>query len=170
VTKAQLLRDPSTGKDRSVEYASSYTKQVSDNLDKTAAVLSLVESAYTKDTGKKFSFSSGWRPEAVNAATAGAAKASKHTLGFAADIIDPDNHVWEWFKANLALCKKLGVYLEDPRWCKSAKGNMWVHAQIVPPASKKRVFIPYADQVKNPMTAPDRWDGKYESSLDGDPT
>lgn len=82
--------------------------------------------------------SSGWRPPAVNASTTGAAPRSKHLLGLAADIYDPDGDLDEWCLANKdTALKDLGLWLEHP-----AATKTWCHVQTVPPGSRRRVFYP----------------------------
>lgn len=90
------------------------------------------------------------------------AKASKHLIGAAVDIDDDDTlFMWKWCLANLELLKKIGLYMEDPRWTHGKVGT-WMHFQIVPPASGKRIFVPSTA----PASAPDIWDGKYDKKFD----
>lgn len=147
ISKYELL------KDRDREYASEYTKEISENLDKLLIPLNKIRSAY----GKAMIVSSGWRPSAINAKTPGAAAKSNHLLGLAVDIVDTDGKLWEWVMQNLQLMKDLGVYLEDKRWTKG-----WVHFQIVAPKSKKRIFVPSTA----PASAPEAWNGQYDSKFD----
>lgn len=109
--------------------------------------------------GKPMTVTSGYRPAAINAGVAGAAKKSSHTLCMAVDIKDTDGSFRKWVLENLQLFKDLDLYLEDFRWTKT-----WVHIQTR--KASKRIFIPYADQVKNPMTAPKSWSGSYDSKFD----
>jgi len=82
--------------------------------------------------------SSGWRPAAVNAATAGAAPRSKHMTCQAIDLYDPDGALDEWLlHGGQQVLVDLGLWLEHPA---STKG--WSHVQIVPPGSGNRVFYP----------------------------
>jgi len=82
--------------------------------------------------------SSGWRPPAVNAATPGASRTSKHMTGQAIDIYDPDNWLDRWCLSPLhGTLGLLGLWLEHPD---STPG--WCHIQTVPPASGNRVFRP----------------------------
>lgn len=83
--------------------------------------------------------SSGWRPPAVNAATAGAAVNSKHMTGRAIDVYDPDGDLDEWLigTAGQAALKDIGLWMEHPS---ATKG--WSHVQTVPPGSGRRVFYP----------------------------
>jgi hypothetical protein len=139
------------GRDKT--YPQDYTKEISDNIDKMLIVLNKIRSAY----GKPMTVSSGWRPAAVNSKLANAGKKSNHMLGLACDFKDADGQLKDWVIANLKLMADLGVYIEDFNYTKG-----WVHFQIVPPKSKKRVFIPSA----SPAPWPNQWDGKYDQSLD----
>lgn len=87
---------------------------------------------------------------------------SKHLIGAAIDIDDDDKAtLWNWVKNNLELLKEVGLWIEDPRWTHGKVGT-WMHFQILPPASGKRIFIPSTA----PASAPELWDGKYDSDLD----
>lgn len=151
ITKDELLM----GRDKT--HPKEYTKEISDNLDKLLAAINQVRATY----GKPMRVTSGWRPPSINGSVPGAAKKSNHMLGLAVDISDKDGKLREWVLANLDLMGKLGIYMEDFRWTPN-----WVHFQVKPPASGKRIFIPYADTVKNPMTAPSAWSGKYDARHD----
>lgn len=81
---------------------------------------------------------SGWRPAAINDATANAAAASKHLTGQAVDLRDNGTRdLARWCLRNLDLLEEIGLYMEDPQWTPS-----WVHLQIVPPGSRRRVYCP----------------------------
>lgn len=81
--------------------------------------------------------SSGWRPAAVNAKTAGAAPKSKHMICKAIDVYDPDGDLDDWCMDNLSELEAIGLWMEHPS---ATKG--WCHLQIEPPRSGKRVFYP----------------------------
>lgn len=149
ISKDELLM----GRDKS--YASDYTQEISDNLDRLLVPLNIIRQKW----GKPMRVNSGWRPASVNASTSGAAKRSKHTMGLAADISDPDGQLMNWVLANLDLMQKLDIYVEDFRWTPN-----WVHFGLGAPGSGKRIFIPNA----NRPLAPDRWDGKYDSQYDNE--
>lgn len=89
------------------------------------------------------------------------AKKSQHLIGAAIDIDDDEQGtLWNWVKDNLKLLAKVGLWVEDPRW---THGNgSWIHLQINPPGSGKRIFIPSS----KPASAPHLWDGNYDKSLD----
>jgi hypothetical protein len=90
---------------------------------------------------------SGWRPLAVNDKTSNAAKGSKHIKALAVDLGDsPQRDFARWCLRNLKHLESIGLWMEDPRWTPS-----WVHLQIVPPGSGKRVFVP---SIKAPLAAP----------------
>lgn len=147
ISKSELL------KGRDLQYPNDYTQEVSDNLDKLLEAMNQVRSAW----GNPMVVDSGWRPPAVNAATSGAAKKSKHMSGLAVDILDPDEKLWKWVLENLSLMQQLGLYFEDKRWSPT-----WVHFQLGPPASGKRIFVPSTDRPKEPTA----WDGVYDHKYD----
>lgn len=82
---------------------------------------------------------SGYRTEAVNAVTAGAAAHSKHMSGQAGDLGDGmgARAYRRWLVINEPLLKQIGLWVEDPRATPT-----WGHTQCVPPASQARYFIP----------------------------
>lgn len=127
ITKVEILM----GRDR--QYASDYTAEVSNNLDKLLVHLNKFRKAY----GKPMKVSSGWRPPSVNASVKGAAKRSNHMLGLACDFSDPDGSLAAWCLNNLKVLEDCGLYLEDPGHTKG-----WLHLQCVPPGSGRRVFKP----------------------------
>jgi len=91
-----------------------------------------------------------------------AATKSKHLRGAAIDLDDDDSaFLWEWVLNNLTRLKECGLWIEDPRWT-HGKGT-WMHFQIVPPGSGRRIYIPNA----TPANAPKLWDGVYNKSLNG---
>lgn len=91
--------------------------------------------------------SSGWRPLSVNDATANAAKSSKHIKGLACDIRDTSaRELARWCLRNLHQLEAIGLWMEDPQWTPT-----WVHLQIVPPGSGRRVYIP---SIKPPLAKP----------------
>lgn len=62
---------------------------------------------------------------------------SKHLVGAAVDISDPNKELQQWCKSNEQILKDAQLWMEDfsatPNWC---------HFQISPPASGKRWFLP----------------------------
>ena len=80
---------------------------------------------------------SGWRPMAVNDSTSNAAKGSKHLSAEAIDLPDTDRTLATWCADNLDVAEEIGLWFEDFRWTPT-----WVHCQIIPPKSGKRVFYP----------------------------
>jgi Peptidase M15 len=147
ISKEELL------KGRDTEYASDYTQDISDNLDKLLIPLNQIRDAW----GKPMTVNSGWRPPAINAATPGAAAHSKHMEGLAADISDVDGSLWAWVMENLQLMKDLDIFMEDRRWTPT-----WTHFQLGQPTSGHRIFVPSSA----PAEAPDNWNGEYDHSFD----
>lgn len=83
--------------------------------------------------------SSGWRPPAVNANTAGAAVNSKHMTCQACDIYDPDGDLDDWLmtESGQKVMADLGLWHEHP-----AATRGWAHVQSIPPRSGRRTFYP----------------------------
>jgi len=89
------------------------------------------------------SVNSGWRPRAINEAVPNAAPMSPHLSGRAIDLPDPDRTLAAWCVNHLEILAQIGLWMEDPRWTYDASGDHWVHLQIVPPKSGRRVFVPF---------------------------
>ena len=64
----------------------------------------------------------------------------------------------EYVLKNLNLAQALGIYFEDFRATPS-----WVHMQIVPPNSGKRIYKPNSSD----WLSPQKWTGIYDSKYDG---
>ena len=88
---------------------------------------------------------SGWRPQAVNDATAHSGATSNHITAQAVDLPDADRTLAGWCVDNLDILKEIGLWIEDPRWTPT-----WVHIQTVPPKSGKLVYIPSAKPPLDP--------------------
>lgn len=144
ISKDEILM----GRDK--QYPDDYTQEISDNIENLLKIINQIRTAYNRP----MIVASGWRPPSINEDTANAAKNSNHLKGLAVDIKDIDGSLWKWVLMNLGLMKRLGVYLEDKRWTPT-----WVHFQIVPPKSKKRIYVPSS----LPAKAEDIWNGKYDS-------
>ena len=99
---------------------------------------------------------SGWRPPEINEATSNAAAKSKHLTGEAIDLRDSGTRdLARWCLRNLDALEEIGLWMEDPQWTPS-----WVHLQIVPPGSRRRVYCPSS---KAPLAAmlPEQLTGGY---------
>lgn len=138
---------------RDITYPKDYTKEVQQNLAVLLEKINVVRAKY----GKPMTVSSGFRPASLNANVPGAAKKSKHIVGLAVDIVDKDGKLWEWVLQNLQLMQDLGLYLEDKRHTKS-----WVHFQIGPPLSGKRIYKP----TTAPYVDASLFNGKYDPKYD----
>lgn len=99
---------------------------------------------------------SGWRPPAINEATSNAAAKSRHITGEAIDLRDNGTRdLARWCLRNLDALEEIGLWMEDPQWTPS-----WVHLQIQPPGSRRRVYCPSS---KPPLAAllPEQLTGGY---------
>lgn len=150
---------------RDVTHAPDLTQQITDNATELLRVVNILLDFAEADgvrpnldevTGTYVA--SGWRPPAVNDRTANSAKdASTHLTGRGIDLDDHlDRRLAVWCCKNLDVLKRLGLYMEDPRWTggrerKPGEGERdpWVHLQIVPPKSGRRVYVPSATQAAN---------------------
>jgi uncharacterized protein YcbK (DUF882 family) len=93
------------------------------------------------DFGKDLVITSGLRSQAFqyDLIQNGKSKAKKsnHILGAAADILDSDGSLAKWIQENIVKMEEIGFWMESFTHTKG-----WVHVQIFPPKSGKRVFIP----------------------------
>lgn len=62
---------------------------------------------------------------------------SHHLNGEAVDILDKDGSLRKWIEDNITLMIQIGFWFEDFNHT-----HGWVHFQIVPPISGRRIFIP----------------------------
>lgn len=131
---------------RREEYPTEMSPQVEENAIRTVSLVNrLIIRAF--DAGVRLPYhpvnkshvSSGWRPPSYNAKVPNAAVKSKHMLGMACDIYDPEGDLDEWLAtdAGLAALADIGLWIEHPS---ATKG--WCHVQTVPPNSGRRVFYP----------------------------
>jgi uncharacterized protein YcbK (DUF882 family) len=86
---------------------------------------------------KRMIVTSGLRSEADQMRINPSAPKSNHLIGAACDIADPNGSLRDWVKTNMALMEEIGFWFED-----FDHTHGWVHFQIYPPKSGKRVFIP----------------------------
>lgn len=118
---------------RDVEYAAELTDEKKANAATTVSRVNLLMIAF----GQSRKVTSGFRPAAVNAATPGSAKLSKHMTCQACDLEDHEGDLDGWAMEHPEVLEKVGLWQEHP----SATKN-WAHFQIVPPKSGNRVFFP----------------------------
>lgn len=100
------------------------------NLADLMGRINIVRAAY----GKSLTVSSGYRPPAQNSA-AGGAKNSTHMSCQAVDFADPKGEFSKWCLANMDLLKRVGLFLEDPKYT-----TTWTHLQTRP--TKNNPFVP----------------------------
>lgn len=131
-------------------------KEVQTNINELLKRINVIRAAYNKPMRVNDGYR---RPQ--DTPKYGATK-SKHLIGAAIDIDDDDKGtLWFWTLSNLQLCKENGLWLEHGCYTHH-KGGTWVHFQILPPKSGKRIFIPSLTPNPNPLF----WDGKYDSKFD----
>lgn len=125
---------------RDATHAGELTDEVRSNAVVTVQRANELLARYIRATGdnRPRRVNSGWRPAAVNAAIGGARR-SNHTLGRAIDIADASKALKKWLmtEEGQAALVGTGLWMEHPDATPS-----WVHLQIVPPRSGRRVFQP----------------------------
>lgn len=111
--------------------AAPLTPEMKKNLDILLVAVNKLRAMW----GKPLTVSSGYRPPATNAAIGGA-KQSNHMTCSAVDFKD-DGSLAKFLISRLDVLEDCGLWLESPE-----KTKGWVHVQIVPPKSGRRVFLP----------------------------
>lgn len=145
-------------KDRREVYAKDFTPEYQKNGDEVQRRMEAVLVAYQAMGGPDLpeGWASGWRPPAVNEATANAAKASRHLLALAGDKRDNEDGAFAWWcMAHQQVLEQHGIWLEHPvatvvrAWRQAltngTKPTPWCHGQITPPqgdAAARRMFFP----------------------------
>lgn len=117
------------------------TRITASNLLVLRERLNKIESVWESLGNAPFLCTSGLRSaiEQQNMIKAGRSKAakSKHLDGCAGDILDADDKIKDWLRANPKLLEDAGL------WCEHWDATPgWVHFQIVPPGSGNRWFLP----------------------------
>jgi len=109
---------------RDKQFPQELTEEITNNL---IILLEKVNAILWELKIDKATVSSGWRPAAINAGVANAAKKSYHMIGKAVDIMDDANQsLAAKILAQPDLLKKYGLWLEDPASTKGQRTN-WVH-------------------------------------------
>lgn len=122
------------------DYLCGLTNEIRTNAAKTVEKANAFLERAFKDGIPSYSptFTSGWRPEKFNHLIPGSSLYSKHMKGEAIDLYDPNGFLAGFAtRDNAAVLEELDLYIEDPKYTKG-----WLHLQIIPPGSGKRVFIP----------------------------
>jgi Peptidase M15 len=99
--------------------------------------------------------SSGYRSAALNASLPNSGAKSWHLQCAAVDLADKPG-LLQYILERLQECADIGLWLEDPRHTPT-----WIHLQIYPPSSGRRVFVPSSKAA----IAPERWNGAYDAKL-----
>lgn len=147
ITMDELLMNRSDFKDLSQE--------IQNNLTELLKRINLIRVAY----GKAMKVNDGYRrPQDT---PKNGSSTSWHYRGAAVDIDDNDSGDFaKWTLKNLNVVKSAGLWIEDIRWTNGC--GSWVHFQIYPPKSGKRIFIPSTKPPCNGAI----WDGKYDKAMD----
>ena len=98
------------------------TPEVLANIDK---LLNAVNSLLNELGLASVKVSSGFRPSAVNAGIAGAAKKSLHMRGMSVDLVDTKGQLAKVITSKPELLRKYGLFVENP-----AVTVGWLHLDI----------------------------------------
>lgn len=123
---------------------SQYSEEFSEDILLNSIILLEKVNALLWHLGiKKAEVSSGWRPAAINANVANAAKKSLHMVGKAIDIKDDNTQsLAKKILTRPELLKTLDLWLEDPAATKGKYTN-WVHLDLgVRKERELRMFKP----------------------------
>ena len=134
------------GRDKT--HAAELTDEIRVNGTETVARVNALLNFAAEHGVKVDTIASGWRPAEVNADTPNAAPTSRHLTGEACDVQDDkDRSFARWCLRNTAplcfqsglpdLLAEIGLWMEHAQWTPT-----WVHLQIVPPHSGRRIFVP----------------------------
>ena len=126
------------------QHGAGHEAELTDQMRANAEALCAHVNAMLEEFGETRALRSGWRPQSVNDGTPNAAHASKHITCQAMDIADDDDALKTWALSRMPdghypVLERYGLYAEDGRATES-----WLHVQIVPPGSGKRVYYPNA--------------------------
>lgn len=109
------------------------TSEQDANLKTLLYRVNLIRTAY----GKPMTVTSGLRSDADQARINPNAPKSKHLLGAACDISDPNRELQAWIKNNIDILENAEL------WCEAFESTPnWCHFQIFPPKSGNRFFKP----------------------------
>lgn len=106
-------------------------------IDQNLNVLLYKVNQIAKQYSGDFSATSGLRTLADQMRINPSAPHSKHLVGAAVDIGDPEGRLKVWINDNIKQIEIADLYLESFRWTPT-----WVHFQCIPPLSGHRIFIP----------------------------
>lgn len=109
------------------------TPEIKANIDILLERINKVRDAY----GIPMVVTSGLRSEADQIRINPGAPKSKHLIGAACDIEDKDGALRDWILLHMDLMEEVGFWFEA-----FDRTVGWVHFQVEPPHSGKRVFIP----------------------------
>ena len=148
--------------DRRVTYAKDFKPEYQTNGAETERRIDAVVVAFRAETeiDLPHGYASGWRPPAINEATANAAKGSAHLTGEAGDKRDDADGAFAWWcLRHVAILAQHGLYMEHPvatvirAWrTANAAGREptpWCHLTTRAPATHARCYFPTTAAIKD---------------------
>lgn len=141
--------------DRRIRYAKEFRPEYQRNGDEVQRRIGALVVAFRAETQIDLpdGYASGWRPAAVNDATANAGKASAHLTAEAGDKRDTANGEFAWWcMRHEALLAQHALYMEHPvatvvrAWTTASAQKRdptpWCHLTTRAPASHTRIYWP----------------------------
>lgn len=146
ITEEKYWKGPDA-KRRDEVYADEVTDEIRANAKEWIRRYTLLAAKYAADTGRAApdEIASGWRPAAVNEATANAASKSKHLTAEAGDLRDDKDGSFAWWcydHQHVLALPEIDLYMEHPvATVMMAKRTPWCHLQTVGPRSGARCYF-----------------------------
>jgi uncharacterized protein YcbK (DUF882 family) len=103
------------------------------NIEDLLLRMNLIRASY----GKPMIITSGLRTDADQRRINPKHLKSKHLIGKACDVSDPNQTLQSWLTKNVVMLEIAGLWCED-----FSATPSWVHFQSEPPKSGKRFFLP----------------------------
>ena len=127
-----------------------YAAEFKPEFEENAARLLVPVNALLEELGVvQRKVASGWRPPSVNRNVPNAKPKSLHQIGGAIDVSDPGGKLGQILRVNpespSGPLVRHDLYIENPGFTQGKKSDLsyaWVHFQLRPPASKRRMFNP----------------------------
>jgi len=124
------------------QHGAGHEDELTDDMRLEAQVVVNAANAILDGFGEPRALRSGWRPKSVNDRTPNAARSSKHIVCKAVDIADDDGRLKQFVfqtdeDGGYPVLERYKVWAEY-----GSATPTWLHIQIVPPGSGRRVFFP----------------------------
>ena len=126
------------------QHGAGHDDELTDEMRADAQLLCDRVNAMLDEFGEDRGLRSGWRPKSINDKIKNAARGSKHITCQAVDVEDNNGELKDWVlqradDGSYPVLEKYELWAEY-----GGATPSWLHCQIIPPGSRKRVFFPNA--------------------------